>query len=164
MGFPGKERGSFRKAYKQGLVFGLAETPDELGAFYTLLLASKALHNALPVHTLDEIVGLKARLGRRLNVFTASLHGRVVAGVYCVQVTRDVCYTQYIADAPGYRQLDATRFLLCEIIKTLRAEGVARLDLGPSVRLPVVGLGGARFKESFGAVGCERRKWQLRLK
>lgn len=164
LGFPGPERAGLRKALRQGLTFEVADTPRRMADFYDVLCANKALHNAAPVHSLDEILSLKERLGPRLGIYTASLENKLVAGVYCVRVTDDVCYTQYIADAPEFRRLDATRFLLCELMRALRADGVSRLDLGPSLRLPIGEMSGARFKESFGAIGCERRQWHRQVR
>jgi Acetyltransferase (GNAT) domain len=160
---PGKRRYSIRKALKQGLQLKVAESKEEIAAFYELLLLSKAAHGAKPVHSLDEIFDLQRRLGQRLRIFTAHKDGRVVAGVYCVTANSQVCYTQYILDNPQDRAYDATRFILFQMLIILRQEGFRFLDLGPSVRLPIRQSSLALFKESLGAVGCERREWTLWL-
>ena len=158
---PGKRRYSFRKALKQGLELKVAKSELEISDFYEILLLNKAAHGAKPVHSLAEIVDLQQRMGERLRIFTAHKDGRIVAGVYCISATTQVCYTQYIVDNPQDRAYDATRFILFQMLTVLREDGFRYLDLGPSVLLPVKNTHLALFKESLGAVGCKRYEWML---
>ena len=160
---PASKRADFRKALQQGLELKRAETADEVSAFYEVVRLNKAAHDATPVHSLEEIVRLKETLGDRLVILCAHKDGRVVAGVSCVAATPRVWYTQYIADRPDSRGVEATRFVLLGALKELIDRGAEMLDLGPSVQLPIQRRGGALFKESLGGIGCERREWTLVL-
>lgn len=162
-GIPPNRRPAFRKALRQGLEFHLAETSGEIAEFHEVLVANKQTHGAVPVHTAEEIVLLKQRLGTQLQIFCAKKGGHIAAGVYCVAANNLTCYTQYIADHPVYRHLDPTRFVLFEMLKELRKQGFRYLDLGPSTALPIEKPTLAFFKESLGAVGGERRQWTRML-
>jgi Acetyltransferase (GNAT) domain len=160
---PPSARREFRKALEQGMEIRPAETPEEIASFYEVLTLNKTAHAARPVHSLDELVWLKTRFPDRIRMLCALKDGAVVAGIYRVAATPRVSYTQYIADRPDTRSLEATRFVVFHALRELIESGFEILDLGPSVQLPVVRRGGAIFKESVGGIGCERRQWTLRL-
>ena len=160
---PASKRWDFRKALQQGLELKHAETAAEIAAFYEVLSLNKAAHGASPVHSLEEIRRLKETFHDRIRILCACKGDLTVAGVDCVAVTPRVSYTQYIADRPDSRGLEATRFVLLHLLQELVDGGVEILDLGPSVQLPIHRRGGALFKESVGGFGCERREWTLAL-
>ncbi len=161
---PSTERRPFRKSLEQGLEIRPAETPAEIAAFYDVLTLNKVAHGAQPVHSLEELVWLRQHFPQQIRMQCALKGGAVVAGIYHVAATPRVAYTQYIADRPDARGLEATRFVLYHLLRELIDGGFEILDLGPSVQLPAVRRGGAIFKESIGGIGCERRQWTLRLR
>jgi hypothetical protein len=160
---PSAKRWEFRKALQQGLEIRAAQTPDEIAQFYEVLRINKAAHGAQPVHSLEELLWLKTQFSERLRILCAIKEGKTVAGICRVAVTPRVSYTQYVADRPDSRGLEATRFVLFHALQELVQTGVEILDLGPSVQLPIVRRGGVVFKESVGGFGCERREWTLGL-
>jgi hypothetical protein len=160
---PGGKRADFRKAQQQGLDFRQADCEADVVAFYDVLCLNKAAHGATPVHSLEEILRLKQTLAERVRIGCAVKSGVTVAGVYSVAATPRVSYTQYIADRPDCRGLEATRFVLLHLLQELVDSRVDFLDLGPSVQLSVNRRGGALFKESVGGYGCERCEWTLAL-
>jgi hypothetical protein len=160
---PGGKRWDFRKALQQGLDFQRADGEADIAAFYDVLSLNKAAHGASAVHSLEEILRLKQMLGERVRIRCAVKDGVTVAGVYSVAATPRVSYTQYIADRPDCRGLEATRFVLLHLLQELVDGRVDCLDLGPSVQLPINRRGGALFKESVGGYGCERCEWTLAL-
>jgi len=160
---PAAGRRRARRALAAGLELASATSPGELREFHAMLCANKELHDARPAHTGEEIIELCERLGERLQVWIALERGVIVAGVYAIAVNAHVVYTQYIADLPARRELDATRFVLLSLIARLRRGPVRYLDLGSSVVPPAEKLSLARFKESLGAFAYERRRWRLVL-
>jgi hypothetical protein len=160
---PSAKRWEFRKSLQQGLEIRPAETPKQIAEFYEVLKINKAAHGTQPVHSLEEMLALKARFPERIRILCAIKDGQTVAGIYRVAATPRVSYTQYIADRPDSRDLQATRFVLFHTLQELVQIGVEFLDLGPSVQLPIVRRGGVVFKESVGGFGCERREWILVL-
>jgi hypothetical protein len=160
---PSAKRWEFRKSLQQGLEIRAAETPDQIAQFYEVLRINKAAHGTQPVHSLDELRGLRQRFPDRIRILCAIKEGETLAGIYRVAATPRVSYTQYIADRPDSRDVQATRFVLFHTLQELVQAGVEFLDLGPSVQLPIVRRGGVVFKESVGGFGCERREWILGL-
>ena len=160
---PSSKRWEFRKSLVQGLEIRAAATPDQIGQFYEVLRINKAAHGAEPVHSLDEMLGLTARFPERIRILCALKEGETIAGICRVAATPRVSYTQYIADRPDFRGIEATRFVLFHTLQELVQSGAEFLDLGPSVQLPVVRRGGVVFKESVGGFGCERRHWTLSI-
>ena len=72
-----------RVALRDGLVVTRASTPDELAAFHQLLqdcLAER--HDATPVHRLDELEDLCARLGDQQEVVLVHEGDRLLAGTW----------------------------------------------------------------------------------
>jgi hypothetical protein len=157
-------RRELRKSLQQGLEIRAAETPAEIASFYDVLTLNKAAHGAQPVHSLEELVWLKQHFPQQIRMLCAFKEGSTVAGICRVAATPRVAYTQYIADRPDARGLEATRFVLIHLLRELIQSGFEVLDLGPSVQLPAVRRGGAIFKESIGGIGCERRQWTLCLR
>ncbi len=160
---PSAKRWEFRKSLQQGLEIRAAETPEQVAQFYEVLRINKAAHGAQPAHSVEELVDLTTRFPGRIRILCALKEGQTVAGIYRVAATPRVSYTQYIADHPDSRGLEATRFVLFHVLQELVQAGVEILDLGPSVQLPIVRRGGVVFKESVGGFGCERRHWVCRL-
>ena len=160
-GIPAKRRIRFRKALRHGMRFTVAVGQDDIRRFYEVLRQNKTHHDATPAHSLEEIERIVEIMGEDLQIFCAELDGEIVAGLYCLAVNEKSCYTQYLVDLPHRRGFEAMRFTLFHTLARLKEQNVMFLDLGPSAILPIESTTLARFKESLGATGCERRIWTL---
>lgn len=140
---------SLNKATKSGVT---ASESDDYTAFWEILTGNLSRrHNALPVHSLDEIRLLQSRFPERIKLHTAkSATGEIVAG--CVVYLFDrVAHTQYIsASAEGF-ELRALDLLLNHIIE--QYSDFQYFDFGISTEQGgmILNSGLMHQKEGFGA-------------
>ena len=77
--YKASSRQAHRKAERSDIVI---EQSDNLEEFYNILTNNLSLrHNVSPTHTLSELKKLKTLFPSRINLFTASLNGKIIAGV-----------------------------------------------------------------------------------
>lgn len=128
LGFDMASRQSVRKAARRGIV--AARSDDWQGFWLVLseLLASR--YGAKPVHTLDEITMLASRFPDNIALYTATLEGRIVAGVV-MYVSDTVAHSQYAAATDEGKTLRALP-LLYDYIMGQYAGKVRWFDFGTS--------------------------------
>jgi hypothetical protein len=149
---------------RMGLSRGLR--PREMGAaavaeFYDLLVRNKAKHQALPTHTLAELVDLFRRVPGRIRLFLCEKDGREVAGVLVFILNEQVANTFYICHDDAYGEPLATTVLLAHVIEQTARDGFRFLDLGPTTHDDwQLNRGLAFYKEGFGAEGFCRDLWR----
>lgn len=138
-----------RKAANAGLVF---ERSEDWSGYWTLLeTVLSGRHGAAPVHSLDEIRLLGGRFPAEISLHTASLDGRILAGVvmFC---SSHVAHAQYIAVGEEGRALGALDGLFEHLIAAHAQThryfdfGISNTDQGR-----VLNDGLIRQKEEFGA-------------
>lgn len=95
-------RRSANKAHRLGI--GVEQNNVDYAAFWKVLTDNlRTTHRASPVHTLEEIERLHSAFPQHIRLYTAKLHGEVVAGVL-LYVTAQTVHSQYIsASAEGKR-------------------------------------------------------------
>lgn len=121
-------KNAINRARRSGAVF--AESAD-FAAFWQLLeQVLREHHDAAPVHTLAEMELLRSRFPDDIRLFTATLCGRVEAGVV-VYRCGPVMHAQYTAAGPEARRLRLLPALYAYIADT-HCEGCDWLDLGTS--------------------------------
>lgn len=127
LGFDMGARQSVRKAARAGITVG--ESDDWAGFWAVLTDLLMERHNARPVHTLDEILLLHSRFPDNIRLHTATLEGRIVAGV--VIYASDTCaHSQYAATTAEGRSMRALPLLYSQIIEHYAA--LRYFDFGTS--------------------------------
>ena len=95
-------KNAINRAMRSGAVFGRSH---DFKAFWGVLEEVLARHhNARPVHSLDEMLLLHDRFPDEIRLYTASVEGRVEAGVV-VYRCGTVAHAQYTAAGPTARRM-----------------------------------------------------------
>lgn len=150
LGFDMTCRQSVRKAQKACIVLGAS---SDYASFWSMLESLlRERHDAVPVHTLQEITMLQERFPDNIRLYTASLDGRLLAGVvmYGGPLTTHSQYTASTAEGRDLRVLPA---LYSYIMNEAAAAGVRWFDFGTSCEEAgrILNEGLVRQKCSFGA-------------
>lgn len=101
---------------------------DDYWHLLSALLQEK--YDTTPVHSLQEVTLLKQRFPNNIRLFTASVDGRILAGVL-VYSTHTVAHAQYIASNDEGRTKGALPLLFKHLISTVFADK-KHFDLGTS--------------------------------
>lgn len=122
-------KSNVNKARKMGIV---VEQTNNYAPYWQLLeQVLRERHEALPVHTLEEIMLLQSRFPDNISLHIASLHGELLAGVVMFN-TAMVAHCQYIAASAVGRELKALSLLFSELIGQARDRGKRYFDFGIS--------------------------------
>lgn len=123
---------TYRKAVNTARNNNILITEEQQCNRYWHLLSSllQEKYDTNPVHSLSEISLLKERFPENIRLFTASVDGRILAGVlvYC---THTVAHAQYIASNEEGRSKGALPLLFKHLISTVFAD-MKHFDLGTS--------------------------------
>lgn len=137
----------------------VAESTD-YDSYLPLLTQNLRRHGATPVHTAAEMRLLAHRFPQNIQLFTASRHGELLAGVV-MYVTERVAHTQYIAASDEGRRAAS----LDALFQTLLDHYSSRrwFDFGIATERDGRHLneGLARYKESYGARGVVHDHYRL---
>ncbi len=113
---------------RSGAVFGRSH---DFKAFWGVLEEVLARHhNARPVHSLDEMLLLHDRFPDEIRLYTASVEGRVEAGVV-VYRCGTVAHAQYTAAGPTARRMRLLPALYAYIMDN-DCDGMEWFDIGTS--------------------------------
>lgn len=161
-GFDSNSRRAIKRARAAGVACG---TSDDFAPYWQVLADCLAeRHGARPVHTLAEIELLRSRFPENIVLHTATLDGRICAGVV-MYLSHPVAHCQYIASTPEGRASGALPLLFSEIEARYRAEGYRWLDYGTSCEDGgrVLNTGLIRQKCGFGARAIVFNTWHVPL-
>ena len=150
-----------RRASRSGLS---VERTSDLGAFWKILCdLLRRVHDALPVHSLEEITLLASRFPSEIQLYAAVESGTMVAGVL-VYETPTVARVQYIASNQHGRETGAVDLILDHLLN-VAFRHKRYLDFGSSEedggRLLNEGL--IDQKEGFGARGVALDQYRIDL-
>ncbi|PHR95979.1 MAG: GNAT family N-acetyltransferase [Leeuwenhoekiella sp.] len=125
---------------------------ENLAEFWHLLAGTlESQHKARPVHTLEEIQGLKDSFPNNIRLFVAEREQQILAGTLLF-VNRDVVHTQYLANSDVGRELAALDLVLDHLITDIFQEfryfsfGISTEDNGRHLNAGLIAQ-----KEGFGA-------------
>ncbi|MBQ0121416.1 MAG: GNAT family N-acetyltransferase [Bacteroidales bacterium] len=122
-------RSAVNKAQRAGIV--VSESND-LDAYWQVLQdVLDTRHDTKPVHTVDEMRLLQSRFPENIKLYTASLHGEVIAGVLMFY-SGPVAHAQYIASSLAGREHKALALIFDTLIKQAADEGFRYFDFGIS--------------------------------
>lgn len=138
---------------------------DDLPAFWAILTETLARrHEAVPVHSVDEIALLASRFPDEIQLRCAVMDEKVIAGVllFC---SRNVWHAQYIASNESGNQVSALDAVFGAAIEEARASGARYFDFGTSNESAgqVLNDGLFRFKSEFGGGGVAHEYYELAI-
>ncbi|TYB77237.1 GNAT family N-acetyltransferase [Bizionia myxarmorum] len=139
-----------KRAIKNQLV---VKNDDYFDDFWNTILTPnlKEKHDALPVHSLEEIKFLHARFPKQIKQFNVYRNDKLVAGT-TVFISDQVAHSQYISGNENNNQLGSLDFLHDYLLKTVFKDkpffdfGISNENQGKNVN-----SGLQYWKEGFGA-------------
>jgi hypothetical protein len=88
---------------------------DDFSEYWNLLVEVLSKFNTLPVHNINEIMGLKNSFKNKIRLFEARLNGELLAGAVIYDYS-NVVHTQYLANSEKGRSLGALDFISFQLI------------------------------------------------
>jgi hypothetical protein len=150
-----------KKARKLGIKIEESESWKEYWSILEVRLSDK--HDALPVHSLEEILLLKTKFPKNIRLFTAGNEDQIMAGIVIYE-TETVVHCQYIAASAEGQKFGALDILFFELIETIFSTkrffdfGISNEDDGKTLNKGLI-----KFKEGFGARTLAHRFYHIAL-
>ena len=116
-------------ARKAGIQVGPSE--DWQGYWHLLSSLLDERYSTRPVHTLDEMRLLQSRFPENIKLYTATLHGELLAGVV-MYLSHPVAHCQYIGASPQGKDIKALTLLFDHLINESQQQGYRYFDFGIS--------------------------------
>lgn len=116
-------------ARKAGIQVGPSE--DWQGYWHLLSSLLDERYGTRPVHTLDEMRLLQSRFPENIKLYTATLHGELLAGVV-MYLSHPVAHCQYIGASPQGKDIKALTLLFDHLINEIQQQGYRYFDFGIS--------------------------------
>jgi len=162
---PGHPRDA-RRARASGLTAELLEGERAYAAFHSMLTEVLARHGAEPVHTPQEMLELRRRLGDQVQLWGCMAPDReLVAGVWLFRLHSACWHTQYQASGLRGRASCALDLLLETLAAQASEQGVRFLTLGASTSAQgrTLNSGLFAFKAGVGAGSVVHDFYELPL-
>jgi hypothetical protein len=162
-----KRRASVRAAERHALRLRDGDRDEDWAQFHALLHGNLAeRHGVAPVHSLQELRDLRARLGSRSGLLLAfSADGNLAAGTWLIDYGHGTRHTQYIASSEEGRRDGAVDLLLATAIDRATRQGMTQFSFGINT-LPdgvATNLGLMRYKLRFGGGVCTQLQIECEL-
>ena len=159
--FRSSHRRAVRKAQDSGVVVRRSE---DYTTFYNILVQNLSIrHDVAPTHTLHELLDIKKRFPKDINLFAAYLDNEMLAGVVNFIINEHVILGFYISHREKYQEYRSVNLLFYSIFKWAIRKGLKIYDFGTFTLDDEPNMGLGRFKENFGASGVFRDMVQLNL-
>lgn len=144
-----------KMAERQTLDVAIHDSDEAYRAYHKMLCANlEERHGVKPVHSAEELLDLRDRLGPSVALWLACAAGNPepLAGVWLFRHGKTAWHTQYIASSPAGRELRAMHLLLQRLLDETRSSGVAALSYGAVTEQGgrVLNPGLEQFKVEFG--------------
>lgn len=118
-----------RKAAKSGISVGKSDRWEEFWEVLEARLSSR--YNAVPVHSIDEIMLLKNRFPSNIELYTAEVDGEILSGSVVYVNPGTAAHSQYTAATERGLKMRSLALLYQRITEELRGR-VRYLDYGTS--------------------------------
>ena len=155
-GMTNKLRRDLQIANSCSLAISTADSDDDYRRYHRLLSANLGdRHGVAPVHSADELIDLRQRLGEGTALWLAHAQGRQdspIAGVWLFRFGQVAWHMQYTAANAEGREKRAMHLLFQRMLTEARAAGVTHLSYGAVTEQggQVLNPGLERFKAVFG--------------
>ena len=154
-GVTNKLRRDLQVADRCGLIVSTADCDDDYRRYHRLLSANLGdRHGVAPVHTADELIDLRQRLGEgtALWLVHGDDHDAPIAGVWLFRFGKVAWHMQYTAANAEAREKRAMHLLFQRLLTEARDAGVTHLSYGAVTEQGgrVLNPGLERFKAVFG--------------
>lgn len=162
LGFDMANRQSVSKATRAGV---LVQKSDDWEAYWNMLTERLAERfDARPVHTLDEILRLKTLFPDNIELYTATLDGRMLAGIV-MYTSRYCAHSQYTASTEDGRRARVIPLIYRHILNQYQ-DRVRYFDLGTSIEADwhEINEGLVRQKAGFGGRTIAYNRYHISLK
>ena len=146
---------NIKKALKSEMEFKKLHLEYEIKEFHTILTKNLKKYNVKPVHSVEELMDLKDRLGDGIQFYGAYLGEQMVAGTMLFIFENVKCvHTQYLAYDAEYQQYNSMAFIYYKIIEICIQNGINKLSWGIATEHngENINWGLANNKEEFGSI------------
>lgn len=142
-------------AERAALEISVDDSDEAYRAYHGMLCENlEDRHGVQPVHSIEELLDLRDRLGPSVSLWTARARAtrELLAGVWLFRHGKTAWHTQYIASSPAGRDRRAMHALLQRLLDEARAGGIAALSYGAVTEQEgrVLNPGLEQFKVEFG--------------
>ena len=155
-------RRKLNQSIRMGVEVEEISKPEEIAEFHKMLTACLAeRHDAVPVHSLAELLLLKQRFPQGIRFFVAKLNGEIHAGT-CIYDFTTVRHSQYICTTADGRKNNLLTPLTVHLLSTM-LEGQRYFDFGTSNEDSgrILNEGLYENKASYGATGIVYQRFRL---
>lgn len=127
-----RRKRALRAAQKKGVSVEVANHADAYSDYHQLLTnALKDRYSAYPVHSLEEFIDLRDRLGEYQSLWVARASDEeMIGGVWFVRHRPEVWHTQYIASTSRGREENAIDLIHAKSIATAKETGARYFSFG----------------------------------
>ena len=149
------KKNKVNKARKHGVT---VRPSEDLGAFHAILSEALRRHDAVPVHSVDELAFLMGRFPDHIRLYGAYLDAELVAGSIVFE-TPQVAHTQYSVSSEAGRAAGALDLLLDWLIREVYPDkpcfsfGISTEEGGTVLNEGLIaqkeGFGGSAFVHDF---------------
>ena len=146
-------RRDYKYSLKNKLEFRMIDTEKEISSFYEILCKNLKKFDAVPVHSLAELLEFKeSRLTDIVEFYGVFWEKRMIAGSMVFNFSNRVFHTQYLAADPEYLKMFPMNFLDTNLIMTAKNRGIRYFSFGTSTeeKGKILNKHLAQFKEGFG--------------
>jgi len=143
----------------------LSSEPKHLADLWQVIAQNLARkHKARPVHSLGELALLRERFPENIRIRTASIDGKIEAGVVFFNSV-NVWHAQYIAASESANAVSALDAVFDAAIVEARESGARYFDFGTSNQDAgkILNDGLYRFKTEFGGGGVAHEFYEIKL-
>lgn len=143
-----RQKNNLRKARKSNVK---VESSKYFSVFWQLLIANlQQVHNVKPVHTLAEMEYLADKNPENIELYTARIDDRILAGVVLFKdIKKGYLHSQYVSTTAEGRLVGAVDAILFHIIQVARAD-YRKFSFGISTVKGEINYGLLGYKEGFG--------------
>ena len=146
----------------------IIQQQNNFDAFYPILIENKLKHNAIPTHSLDDLIKLNTFLPDKLKLFIAYYKDKPIAGHLLFLANKNVALCFYNAMYYEYKKLYPAYALAKYVIDWCKKNGYKWFDFGVSQdttsdnpMTPSLSL--IEFKERFNTRGIFRSTYHIKL-
>ena len=141
---------------------------NDFDTFYPILLKNKAKFDAKPTHTLEELKRIEQLVPGTITLFLAYFKDEPIAGQLLFHANKNCMLNFYTMHLYEHRNLYSVNLLIEHAIRWCNQKGYKYYDYGVSADTfnidpmePSWSL--IQFKESMGALGCQRKTYYRRV-